>query len=98
MALNGFAPSAYASFTALDSASGQIALPGAGTNTVVVNLGPSPAAVKLGTSSAVSVAGSGDGTVVMPGQSMVFTTGSNTNIAARSLGFGGAQLNVSVGS
>lgn len=96
MALNGFAPSSFSSLSA-QSGSVNVALPGAGTNLLIVNLGPSPAAVLLSESDVATVSGS-TGTVVMPGGSLVLTVGTNTRLAAVAVGFGSAWLNLSVGA
>lgn len=99
MSLSAFAPTNYGSFTAQSNANGsRAALPGGGGATLLVtNMGPSPAALKLGDNT-VTCSGSNDGVVVMPGQSIALTVGSATNIAASAVGYGGAQLNMAQGT
>lgn len=97
MALNGFAPSTYGSFTAPTQGSHEEQINGSGTNLVVTNNGPSAVIILLGTSAAIS-ASQGNGVMIPPGQLFTFTLGSNTYISAAAIGYGGAQISYAVGS
>jgi hypothetical protein len=97
MALNSFAPTNFSSFTAL-GISTLVALPGGGGAALLVtNCGPSAIAVKLGDNT-VTVAGSQNGVVINAGQSLALTVGTATYLAAISLGFGNAQVNLAQGT
>ena len=97
MALNGFAPTNYNSFTAT-SGSSSVAVPGGGGATLLVtNMGPSPAAFSLSVG-AGSCAGSQAGVVINAGQSLALTLGSNDHINAISLGSGNSQINMAQGT
>jgi hypothetical protein len=90
-----FTPSGFTSMSA-QAESSAIALP-AGVSPVtvlIVNLGPTPAAVLVGADDTI-VASQSNGTVVMPGQSLALAYGAW--LAAVSLGYGSAFLNISVG-
>lgn len=97
MAIASFAPTAAIEM-AVSATSSQIALSTTGTPTIalVSNLSQQPVFVALGASSAV-VAVAGACAVVLPGQSLALTIGTNTNLAAITLA-GLAGLNITVGN
>jgi hypothetical protein len=96
MALQGFAPSGYASLSA-SGTSQNVALP-AGTTALVTNLGTAPVFVLLGPTNAVSVTPQ-TGVAILPGASLALTTGANGFLAAcTSQGGGLALLNIAVGT
>lgn len=97
MAIASFAPTAGFEMT-VTATSSQVVLPTTGTPTIalVSNLSQKPVFVALGASSTV-VAVAGACAVVLPGQSLALTIGTNTNIAAVTLA-GLAGLNIAVGN
>lgn len=102
MALNTFAPAGVA-LVVLGSgtqSSQTIALPGSGSDStiLVTNTSPSSVAVLLGTSSAVTVTGFGNGVCVPGNSSLALTRGTNTYIAVYGLGGVVQLVNIASGS
>lgn len=100
MALSGLTPAAYGSATATETQS-VVAIPAGGTLLVINNMGGSPAAVLLQTGSTppnppVSM----DNGVLVKATDppLILTVGSNDHIAIVALGYGNAQLNLTVGA
>jgi hypothetical protein len=81
MALSNFTPSGYAMMAALWGTSSVQALPGGGGATLVVtNMGPSPAVVLLGGSTATVTPATG--MVILAHSTVALAVGSNGYIAA----------------
>jgi hypothetical protein len=96
---SSFKQIAFTSMTA-SNVSSTIAVPaGAATATalMVVNYGSAPAAVLLGADNTI-IATQSNGTVVLPGRSVVLDLNSAAYVAAVGLGMGNAQLNLSFGA
>jgi len=98
---SSFAPDASmgAAFTSVSSNVLLPGTPGSDNYVRIVNVGPLLCAVKLGTSDAVTVTGT-TGVVIMPGQVLNLTLGSNTYLAGIALGSQGnaAVVNITTGN
>lgn len=100
MAVGIITQTATAALAATSSGVTQAVPGGGGTVLVIVNMGPSPASVKLGTNATPTQpdATQASGTVVTPGETKFLLVNSNTYISATALGFGAAVLNITQGT